>query len=83
MLNYLWGAMIIFSMLMALFGGHMQQMTQSILNSSQSAVEICISSCGALAMWMGVMRIAENAHLIDALANLVTILPVNILPQIL
>lgn len=72
MLNYLWGAMIIFSMLMALFGGHMQQMTQSILNSSQSAVEICISSCGALAMWMGVMRIAENAHLIDALANRMT-----------
>ena len=72
MLNYLWGAMIIFSMLMALFGGHMQQLTQSMLESSQSAVQICISTCGALAMWMGVMRIAENAHLIDALSERMT-----------
>lgn len=72
MLNYLWGFMIIFSIFMAFFSGNMQQLTQSMLDSSQSAVQICISTCGALAMWMGVMRIAENAHLIDALAKRMT-----------
>lgn len=72
MLNYLWGSMIIFSMFMAFFSGNMQQLTQSMLDSSQSAVQICISTCGTLAMWMGVMRIAENANLIDALARRMT-----------
>lgn len=72
MLNYLWGFMIIFSMFMAFFGGNMQMLTQTMLESSQSAVNLCISTCGALAMWMGVMRIAENAKLIDALAKRMT-----------
>lgn len=72
MLNYLWGFMIIFSMFMAFFGGNMQMLTQTMLESSQSAVTLCISTLGALAMWMGVMRIAENANLIDALAKRMT-----------
>ncbi|MDA3733407.1 nucleoside recognition protein [Niameybacter massiliensis] len=72
MLNYLWGFMVIFSLLMALFGGNMQALTTSMLESSQSAVELCFKTCGALAMWMGIMRIAENAHLIDALAKKMT-----------
>ncbi|MEG1636767.1 MAG: nucleoside recognition protein, partial [Cellulosilyticaceae bacterium] len=65
MLNYLWSFMIIFSILMATFGGGMQELTTSILSSSQSAVKLCFETCGILAMWMGVMRIAENAGLID------------------
>nr|WP_307992828.1 nucleoside recognition protein [uncultured Niameybacter sp.] len=72
MLNYLWGFMIIFSVLMAIFGGHMQAVTSSMLESSQSAVELCFKTCGALAMWMGVMRIAEEAKLIDALTKRMT-----------
>ncbi|MEG0013881.1 MAG: nucleoside recognition protein [Cellulosilyticaceae bacterium] len=72
MLNYLWSFMIIFSILMATFGGGMQELTTSILSSSQSAVKLCFETCGILAMWMGVMRIAENAGLIDTLAKKMT-----------
>lgn len=72
MLNYLWSFMIIFSILMATFGGGMQELTTSILASSQSAVKLCFETCGILAMWMGVMRIAENAGLIDTLAKKMT-----------
>ena len=72
MLNYLWGFMIIFSVLMAIFGGQMQAVTGAMLESSQSAVELCFKTCGALAMWMGVMRIAEEAKLIDALTRRMT-----------
>ena len=72
MLNYLWSFMIIFSILMAAFGGGMQELTQSILASSQSAVKLCFEACGALAMWMGVMRIAEKAGIIDTLASKMT-----------
>lgn len=72
MLNYLWGFMIIFSVFMGIFSGNMQALTGSMLESSQSAAELCFKTCGALAMWMGVMRIAEEAHLIDALARRMT-----------
>lgn len=72
MLNYIWSFMIIFAILVSGFKGEMQPLTQSVLSSSQSAVELCIKTCGILAMWMGIMRIAEKAHLIDALAHKMT-----------
>ncbi len=72
MLNYLWSFMIIFSTLMALFGGNMAQLTTDMLASSQSAVKICFDTCGILAMWMGIMSIADHSGLIDALASRMT-----------
>ncbi len=59
MLNYLWSFMVIFSILMAAFGGDMAGLTTEMLASSQSAVKICFDTCGILAMWMGIMYIAE------------------------
>lgn len=72
MLNYLWSFMIIFSILVSTFRGEIRPLTQSVLNSSQDAVQLCFSTCGILAMWMGIMRIAEKAHLIDTLAHHMT-----------
>lgn len=72
MLNYIWCFMIIFSMLMAGFGGRIPDLTPSILEASESAITLCIKACGALTMWMGVMYIAEKAKLIDAIAKRMT-----------
>lgn len=72
MLNYLWCFMIVFSVLMAGFRGDMLGLTSSILESSQSAIDLCIKACGALTMWMGIMHIAEKSNLIDVLAKYMT-----------
>lgn len=69
MLNYLWSFMIIFSILIAGFSGGMGAITSSSLTASSEAVKICIETCGVVCMWMGIMRIAEKAGLIDALAK--------------
>ncbi len=72
MLNYLWSFMVIFSILISGFSGGMREVTASALSSSQSAVKLCIEMGGIIALWMGVMRIAEKAKLIDALARKMT-----------
>lgn len=72
MLNYLWSFMLIFSILISAFKGDIRPLTQSILASSQDAVKICFETLGVLAMWMGVMRIAEKSKLIDALTRHMT-----------
>lgn len=72
MLNYLWSFMMIFSILISTFNGTLQPLTSSILESSEAAVMLCIKIVGILAMWMGIMRIAEKAGLIDALAQKMT-----------
>ena len=72
MLNYLWSFMIIFSVLLSLFNGGMGALTNAALNSANDAVMLCLKTCGIVALWMGVMRIAEKAGLIDALARRMT-----------
>ena len=72
MLNYLWSFMIIFSFLVAGFSGTMPNLTQGVIEHSQSAVEIAFKMSGTLAMWMGIMQIAEKSLLIDALSKHMT-----------
>lgn len=72
MLNYLWSFMMLFSIMLAGFSGGMQAITSSALNASQEAVKLCIEMCGIVCMWMGIMRIAEKAGLIDALSRKMT-----------
>ena len=68
MLNYIWSFMIIFAVLFSGFKGGMAAVTTSALCGAEEAVTLCIKMCGVVAMWMGIMRIAEKAKLIDLLA---------------
>lgn len=67
MLNYIWSFMIIFAVLFSGFKGGMAAVTTSALSGAEEAVTLCIKMCGVVAMWMGLMRIAEKAKLIDLL----------------
>ncbi len=69
MLNYIWSFMIIFAVLVAGFSGGMNAITTSALTASCDAVTICIETLGIVAMWMGIMRIAEKSGLIDSLST--------------
>lgn len=69
MLNYLWSGMIIFSIIIAAFSGGIGAITQSALESSRGAVELVFKMSGVVAMWMGIMRIAEKAGIIEGLSK--------------
>ena len=69
MLNYLWSGMIIFSIIIAAFSGGIDAITQSALESSRGAVELAFKMSGVVAMWMGIMRIAEKAGIIEGLSK--------------
>lgn len=82
MLNYIWSFMIIFSVLFSGFSGGMNAITTSALNGAEEAVTICIKMCGIVAMWMGIMRIAEKSKLIDLLTLKMTPLLNFLFPSI-
>jgi len=45
-----------------------QQLTQAALEAAETAVQLCISLIGMMALWLGMLRIARDAGLVDALA---------------
>lgn len=69
MLNYLWGSMILIGILFSTFSGNLSSITNAVINSSREAVNICLTMLGILAMWTGLISIAEKSGFINSLAK--------------
>ena len=57
--------MIVIGILYGSLTGRMDAVTAAALDSSREAVTLCITMIGVMALWMGLMEIAEKAGLID------------------
>ena len=69
MLNYIWAAMIIMGILFGAINGNMKEVTEAALDSAGEAVSLCIAMAGIMALWVGLMEIAESSGLILRLTN--------------
>ena len=69
MLNYIWAAMIILSIIFGTVNGNMKEITEAALNSAGEAVSLCIATAGIMALWVGLMEIAEKSGLILKLTS--------------
>ncbi|MEA4912562.1 MAG: nucleoside recognition domain-containing protein [Oscillospiraceae bacterium] len=69
MMSYVMGALIALGFLFSLFLGRMNELSGAVLESGVSAVKLCIELCGTLALWSGVMRIAERAGLCEKISG--------------
>lgn len=69
MLNYIWAFMILIGIVYAAVTGNMEAVTAAVLSSAGEAVALCMTMAGVVALWMGLMKIAEKAGLITRLAS--------------
>lgn len=65
MLNYLWGFMIIIGTVFAAFTGNLPSVTEAALDSAKEAVTLCITMVGVMSFWVGLMKVAERAGVIE------------------
>lgn len=63
MLNLLWGAMILIAVVYGSLTGKVSEVGIAAVNSSKEAVELCITMLGVMALWTGLMKIAEKSRL--------------------
>lgn len=68
-MNYIWGAMMIFSFFAALFSGNMQELSDSVVNGGQDAINLVIKLTGMMCLWGGIMKIAEKAEITKIICN--------------
>ena len=64
-MNYLWGFMIVIGIVFAAFNGTLPEVTEAAVGSAKEAVMLCIGMTGIMSFWVGIMRIAENAGMIE------------------
>jgi spore maturation protein SpmA len=63
-------------------GSAMKAVTQKTLDAASDAAKLALSLVGVLALWMGIMRVAEKAGLIAMLARALRPLLVRLFPDI-
>jgi spore maturation protein A len=69
MLNKLWGGMILLAIVVAVATGNIPELTNAAIESARDAITLCITMLGILAMWSGLMTVAEKAGLVQSLAQ--------------
>lgn len=69
MLNYLWAAMIAVGIIYAAFTGNLEAITNAALDSAGEGISLCITTAGVMALWMGLMEIAQQAGLVAKLTG--------------
>ena len=66
MMNKIFAAMIILSVICSIFTGRASEVSDAAINSCVEAVELFIYLIGGMCMWGGLMKIAENTGIIKS-----------------
>ena len=67
MLNYIWAFMILAGVVYGAFTNNIEAVSNAALNSAGEAVSLCITMTGVMALWVGLMEIAQASGLIGRL----------------
>ncbi len=69
MLNIVWPAFIIISIVFAIFSGNIKELNSSIFESTSTAVNLCITLVGTMCLWNGIMQIASKTSAMKKITN--------------
>jgi spore maturation protein SpmA len=72
MLNLIWLGLLLIGVLVAGITGQLAAVNQGALSAARSAVmDVALPLCGAMTLWLGMVRLAEKAGLIQHIARFI------------
>src|SRR5699024_11294893 len=66
----------------AMFNGTMNQVNEAIFESANDAVTLSIGLISVLVFWLGIMKVAEEAGILQLLAKLFKPIVIKIFPEL-
>ncbi|MCI0495642.1 nucleoside recognition protein [candidate division KSB1 bacterium] len=82
MLNYIWFGLMIIALIVGAINGRIEQVTQAAFEYANTSVKIAIDLIGIMALWLGIMNIAQEAGLIKMLAKAIRPISKRLFPEI-
>ncbi len=82
MINGIWLLMILMGILLAGWQGKPEVVTQAAFQAAQAAVVYSLELIGVMSFWLGMMKIAEEAGLVNALVKLLKPLTRLLFPSV-
>ncbi len=81
-INIIWLSMILLATLTAAYTGRMSEVTKASFDSAKSAVTLAIGLIGPMALWLGIMKVAEDGGLMRFIARGLRPLMVRLFPDV-
>ena len=69
MLNYIWLALVLLAVAIGGWNDRLKDVTDGAFDGAKTAVTIALGLIGIMALWLGVMRLAERAGLVHRIAH--------------
>ena len=69
MLNYIWLGLILAAVLMGGATGHLKELTDGAFDATKNTITLVLPLIGVMALWLGIMRLAEKSGLVQVLAR--------------
>jgi spore maturation protein SpmA len=81
-INSIWLFLILASIIVAAYTGTMEEVTKASFDSAKGAVTLALSLIGAMALWLGIMKVAEVAGLTLLIARAIRPVMVRLFPDV-
>lgn len=82
MLNFIWLLLLASGIIVAALNGNIEVVTEAALGAAKGAVEVCFDLIGIMALWLGIMKIAEKGGMVKSLARLMRPVMVKLFPSV-
>lgn len=69
MLNYIWLALMVIALIVGAINGRIEAVTKAAMDYAATAVDIALGLIGIMALWLGIMKIAEKGGIIKMLSR--------------
>jgi len=81
-INLIWLFMILLATVVAAYNGQMKQMLDASFESAKSSVSLAIGLIGVMALWLGLMKVAEAGGLLLLIARAIRPIMVRLFPGV-
>ena len=83
MLNYIWLGLVLGAVLIGGWNDRLKEVAEGAFNMTRVAViDIALPLAGIMALWLGVMRLAEQSGLVQVLASLLRPVLARLFPEV-
>lgn len=82
MINYIWFAMIAIGVVTGILTGNAKAVTDAAISYAESGFEIALGLTAVMTLWLGMMKIAEEAGLVRLLSRALRPILIRLFPDV-
>ncbi len=82
MLNYIWMGLMLIAIIVGAVNGKLSEVTKAAFDMAETSVSIAIGLIGIMALWLGIMKIAEESGLVKILAKIIKPISKRLFPDV-